>query len=62
MSFLKTVAKLGFVLSLSVLYGFASVNRAPVELDAAAKEFKPNPSTSQVYVYRNESLLSLINT
>ena len=36
--------------------GCASINKAPASLDAEAKQFKPNPSYSQVYVYRNETL------
>jgi len=36
--------------------GCASVNKAPSEADANAKSFRPNPSSSQVYVYRNETL------
>ena len=38
------------------LSGCASINKAPANLDSAAKEFKPNPDYSQVYVYRNETL------
>ncbi len=44
------------VLGAMFLTGCASINKAPVEQDAAAKEFKPNPQYSQVYVYRNETL------
>jgi len=46
--------KLLFVLSFSILTGCAGINKAPEALDAKAKEFKVDPSTSQVYVYRNE--------
>ena len=38
------------------MYGCASINRAPPEQDTAAKKFTQNPETSQVYVYRNETL------
>jgi hypothetical protein len=45
-----------FLLSISFMSGCASVNKAPAGLDAEAKKFQPNPSTSQVYVYRHEVL------
>jgi len=44
------------VISLVVLTGCVGVVKAPPALDAKAKEFKPDPATSQVYVYRNETL------
>lgn len=49
-------SKLGLILSLILMYGCASINSASPELDASAKKFEKNPSTSQVYVYRNETL------
>jgi hypothetical protein len=36
--------------------GCASINKAPANMDADAKKFTKNPATSQVYVYRNETM------
>jgi hypothetical protein len=41
--------------------GCASVNKAPASADAEAKQFKANAATSQVYVYRNETLGAAIS-
>jgi uncharacterized protein YceK len=41
---------------LLTMVGCASINKAPASADAESKQFKPNESTSQVYVYRNETL------
>lgn len=50
------------MLSLVVLAtGCASVNKAPASADAEAKQFKANAATSQVYVYRNETLGAAIS-
>jgi hypothetical protein len=51
-SIISTVALSGLILST----GCASINKAPIYADKEAKEFKRDPSTSQVYIYRNESL------
>lgn len=56
---MKTIintSKLGFILSIILMYGCASINSAPPELDASAKKFEKNESISQVYIYRNETL------
>lgn len=55
---MKLINKLSntiIVVSLLVLSGCASVNKASNELDMAAKTFKADPDNSQVYVYRNET-------
>ena len=41
---------------LLTMVGCASINKAPASADAESKQFKPNANTSQVYVYRNETL------
>jgi hypothetical protein len=41
---------------LLTMVGCASINKAPASADAESKQFKQNESTSQVYVYRNETL------
>lgn len=52
MSFAKhLVTKLTIVASVLVMTGCASINKAPASVDAESKQF-----TSQVYVYRNETL------
>lgn len=38
------------------VYGCASINKAPASVEAESKAFKANPSVSQVYVYRNETM------
>ncbi len=48
--------KISLVVSLVVMTGCASINKAPASVDAESKLFKPNPTASQVYVYRNETL------
>jgi hypothetical protein len=57
MSFAINFAKkAALVVSIIVMTGCASINKAPASVDAESKLFKPNASTSQVYVYRNETL------
>ncbi|ELX11478.1 hypothetical protein Jab_1c00610 [Janthinobacterium sp. HH01] len=56
MSNYSLVKKLAVVVSVLVMTGCASINKAPATVDAESKLFKPNPATSQVYVYRNETL------
>lgn len=56
MSFARTAAKVAVAASFVLLYGCASVNKAPASVDAESKQFKPNPAVSQVYVYRNETM------
>lgn len=48
--------KIAAICSLFAMYGCASINKAPANIDAESKQFKPNPAVSQVYVYRNETL------
>lgn len=48
--------KAALVVSVLVMTGCASINKAPASVDAESKLFKPNPALSQVYVYRNETL------
>lgn len=42
------------VLSLVFVSGCASVNKAPAEQDLAAKKFAVNPSSAQLYIYRDQ--------
>lgn len=56
MNFMASAAKWVAISSLALLYGCASVNKAPPQADAAAKAFQPKADVSQVYVYRNETL------
>ncbi|TAA46944.1 DUF2846 domain-containing protein [Corallincola spongiicola] len=56
MKFFKHLVQVSVVVSVLLASGCASVKQASPELDAAAKEFKKDPATSQVYVYRNETL------
>jgi hypothetical protein len=56
MSFAFRLAQAAAVTSIVLMTGCASVNKAPAAADAAAKEFKANPSAAQIYVYRNEVL------
>ena len=48
---IKVVALSAFVF----MYGCASINKAPANVDAESKQFKSIPNVSQVYVYRNET-------
>jgi hypothetical protein len=57
-SFVTRLAALGVV---ALATGCASVNKAPASADAEAKQFKANAATSQVYVYRNETLGAAIS-
>jgi hypothetical protein len=57
-SFVTRLALLGMV---ALATGCASVNKAPASADAEAKQFKSNTATSQVYVYRNETLGAAIS-
>lgn len=56
MQSLMGISKFGLFVTLALTYGCASINSAPPEQDATAKEFIKNPSFSQVYVYRNQTL------
>tara|TARA_B100000768_G_C11023656_1_gene267142 strand:+ start:69 stop:518 length:450 start_codon:yes stop_codon:yes gene_type:complete len=56
MKTLIRTTKIGLFFTLALMYGCASINSAPPEQDIAAKKFTKNPETSQVYVYRNETL------
>lgn len=55
--FIKIAALSSFVL----MYGCASVNKAPASVDAESKQFKASANVSQVYVYRNETLGAAIS-
>jgi Protein of unknown function (DUF2846) len=57
----RRLSTFALALMLAFLYGCASVNKAPAAADAEAKLFKPNPSASQVYLYRNETLGSALS-
>ena len=50
-SIITTAAIGGLILST----GCASINKAPIDDDKAAKEFNKDSTMSQVYIYRNES-------
>lgn len=43
------------LISISVVSGCASIKKAPVEMDAKAKQFMTVPDKAAVYVYRNET-------
>lgn len=47
--------------SIVVLTGCASVNKAPASAEAESKQFVAKPDVSQVYVYRNETLGAAIS-
>jgi hypothetical protein len=55
MSIVRRVATILLLSIFGLLYGCATVSKAPPTADAEAKLFKANPSVSQVYVYRNET-------
>ena len=55
MSIAVRLIKIAAISSLVAMYGCASINKAPADVDAESKQFKPNVSASQVYVYRNET-------
>jgi hypothetical protein len=61
MSLVRHVAKAAVVTSIVMLYGCASVNKAPASVDAESKQFKANAAVSQVYVYRDETMGSAIS-
>ncbi|SFD64915.1 DUF2846 domain-containing protein [Pseudoalteromonas denitrificans] len=52
----KYLSQVVVMLAITGMYGCASVNKASIELDKAAKQFEAKPDVSQVYVYRNETL------
>lgn len=51
-----TLAKAAAISAIVLMYGCASINKAPASVDAESKQFKANPAVSQVYVYRNETM------
>jgi len=55
MLIVRRVATVLLLSMFGLLYGCATVSKAPPTADAEAKLFKANPSVSQVYVYRNET-------
>lgn len=52
----RFIAQAAAVSSIALMAGCASINKAPAQADAKAKLFQANPATSQIYVYRNETL------
>ena len=56
MNSVKLLPKLSLLLAIILVTGCASVKKASVDRDSAAKLFKPNAEVAQVYVYRNETL------
>lgn len=56
MNTIQRVVCIFSIAALTTLYGCATVNKAPAQADAEAKQFKSNSNTSQVYIYRNETL------
>lgn len=52
---MRSVAGLFTVVIIFLLIGCASVPMAPMDIDAKAKEFSPEPNKASLYVYRNES-------
>jgi Protein of unknown function (DUF2846) len=60
MSTSRRLTLISFVAMATLTAGCASINKAPAEANARAKEFRADPALSQVYVYRNESLGALV--
>ncbi|MBK6850206.1 MAG: DUF2846 domain-containing protein [Burkholderiales bacterium] len=60
-SFQSFFLRLMLVALAVIATGCASVNKAPASADAEAKQFKSNAATSQVYVYRNETMGAAIS-
>ena len=56
MSIASNIGKIITVATIILTTGCASINKAPASAEAESKQFKSNPMTSQVYVYRNETL------
>ena len=52
---MKSVAGIFTVAVIFLLIGCASVPMAPMDIDAKAKEFSPEPNKASLYVYRNEN-------
>lgn len=48
------------LMGMCIVSGCASVNKADLESDRKAKEFKSVPEMSRIYVYRNQVMGSLI--
>lgn len=61
MQIARRIAQAAAISSIVLMVGCASVNKAPEAANAQAKLFQPNPATSQVYVYRNETLGSALS-
>jgi len=61
MSLVRNIAKVAVVTSIVMLYGCASINKAPASVDAESKQFKTNAAVSQVYVYRSETMGAAIS-
>ncbi|NRB42997.1 MAG: DUF2846 domain-containing protein [Pseudomonadales bacterium] len=55
MRLFKTIITTAALSGLILSTGCASINKASIEDDKAAKEFSTDANTSQVYIYRNES-------
>jgi hypothetical protein len=56
MKVMKLLYRASLLLALVLATGCASVKKAPMDEDRAAKAFRPNTEVAQVYVYRNETL------
>lgn len=56
MSIAAHIAKVVIISSVVLMTGCASINKAPASAEAESKQFKESADTSQVYVYRNETL------
>jgi len=56
MSFAFRVVKFAAISSIAFMYGCASINKVPANIDAQSKMFAANSNVSQVYVYRNETM------
>lgn len=55
MLFKRIIIHLAVAMLTVASFGCASIDKAPAELDQQAKEFKSDPETAQVYVYRDET-------
>ncbi len=61
MSYVTKAVKFFAAISIVVLTGCASINKAPASAEAESKQFVSKPNVSQVYVYRNETFGAAIS-
>lgn len=56
MKYINMIRNITIAAALLTVGGCAGIIKAPAHLDEQAKEFKSDPNSSQVYLYRNETL------